>query len=381
MPAASQIDDATHPGRGATRPRLRTAIGIFALASTLLSPPSPAQQAPQAAAAPGNPISIRIVGGLANVNQYTRHEEPFWTQELPRLSSGKLRATIVPFDRAGIRGQDMLRLIQLGVVPFGTALVSLSSTTDPLLGAADLAGLNPDSASLRRNTAAYRPFLEKTLREKHGIELLAIYVYPAQMLFCQQPLKALADLNGRRVRTASATQADWVEALGAKPVNTPFAELIQNLRSGNVECALTGSMSGYTIGLQQHTQHVFTMPVSWGMAIFGANTGAWTALPADQRLMLKQELLRLEQAIWADSERETGEGVRCLTGEQECGGHPGRLQAHTPTIADDQRRRAVLANTVIARWLQRCGQPCAEAWSQTIGPISGVDAKAGPGTQ
>ena len=327
------------------------------------------------ASAPSAAMSLRVVGGLANVNQYTRQEEPFWTQELPRLTNGKLRASIVPFDRAGIRGQDMLRLMQLGVVPFGTALVSLSSATEPLLGAADLAGLNPDMASLRRHVSAYRPFLEKTLREKHGIELLAIYVYPAQMLFCQRPLKSLADLAGRRVRTASATQADWVEALGAKPVNTSFAEMTQNLRSGNVECALTGSMSGYTIGLQQHTQHLFTMPVSWGMAIFGANTGAWAALPPDQRSILKQELMRLEQVIWADSERETGDGVRCLTGEQDCGGQPGRLHAQAPTVADDQRRRNVLAGTVIARWIQRCGTPCAEAWNQTIGPISGVEAR------
>src|SRR6185369_5799775 len=97
-------------------------------------------------------------------------------------------ANIVPFDRAGIRGQDMLRLMQLGVVPFGTALLSQSSAADPLIAAPDLAGLNPDFASLKRHTAAFRPLLEKTLRERYGIELLAIYVYPAQMLFCKQPL-------------------------------------------------------------------------------------------------------------------------------------------------------------------------------------------------
>lgn len=381
MPAAPQNERPVHASRAASALRrwARSARRGIGLTSILLGASLQAQT-PASTPAAGGGTSLRIVGGLANVNQYTRHEEPFWTQELPRLSNGKLRATIVPFDRAGIRGQDMLRLIQLGVVPFGTALTSLSSATEPLLGAADLAGLNPDIASLRRHTAAYRPFLEKTLRERHGVELLAIYIYPAQMLFCQRPMKGLADLTGRRVRTASATQADWVEALGAKPINTPFAELIQNLRSGNVECAITGSMSGYTIGLQQHTQHLFTMPISWGMAIFGANAGAWAALPPEQRQMLKQELMRLEQAIWADSERETGEGVRCLTGEQACGGQPGRLQAHTPTQADDQRRRTVLANTVIARWVQRCGQPCAEAWGQTIGPISGVEARTGPGT-
>ena len=102
---------------------------------------------------------LRIVGGLAGVSQYTRQEEPFWTRELPRLTNGRVSAEIVPFDRAGIRGQEMLRLMQLGVVPYGTALLSLSATQDPVFGAPDLAGLNPDMASTRKTVAAFRPII------------------------------------------------------------------------------------------------------------------------------------------------------------------------------------------------------------------------------
>src|SRR3982074_2039809 len=75
------------------------------------------QSSPCAAQAPAaSPQHLRIVGGLAGVNQYTRYEEPFWTRELTRLSGGRATAEIVSFDRAGIRGQEMLRLVQLGVV-------------------------------------------------------------------------------------------------------------------------------------------------------------------------------------------------------------------------------------------------------------------------
>jgi TRAP-type C4-dicarboxylate transport system substrate-binding protein len=43
---------------------------------------------------------------------------------LPKLSNGKYSAEIVPFDQAGISSGDMLRLIQVGAVPMGTALMS-----------------------------------------------------------------------------------------------------------------------------------------------------------------------------------------------------------------------------------------------------------------
>ena len=136
------------------------------------------------ATGPGAPLRLRVVGGLAGVNQYTRHEAPFWTSELARLSGGALIADIVPFDQAGIRGQDMLRLLQIGTVPFGTALLSRSQVADPELAAVDLPGMNPDVGSLRTHLAAYRPHLARLLRERHQVELLAVYTYPAQMLFC-----------------------------------------------------------------------------------------------------------------------------------------------------------------------------------------------------
>src|SRR5262249_29161505 len=120
-----------------------------------------------------SPIRLKIVGGLATVNQYTRHEQRFWTSVLPAATNGRVTAEIVPFDKAGIRGTEVLRLMQVGTVPFGTALLGVSASTDPEYGAADLAGLNADMESIRRIAAAMRPIMARSLRERYGIELLA----------------------------------------------------------------------------------------------------------------------------------------------------------------------------------------------------------------
>ena len=319
---------------------------------------------------------LRIVGGLAGVSQYTRQEEPFWTQELPRLTGGKVVAEIVPFDRAGIRGQEMLRLMQLGVVPFGTALLALSAAQEPLLAAVDLAGLNPDMKTLRKTVAAFRPYLEKTLRERYGVETLAVYVYPAQVVFCNKPITRLADLAGRRIRTSSAPQADLVEALGGVPVQTGFADIMPNMKSGNIECAITGTMSGNTIGLVDVTTHVHTMAINWGLSVFGANTAAWNALPADVRTLLRHELPKLEQAVWLEAERETGEGIACNIGAPTCtGGRKGKMIEVRASAADEARRHDIFVGTVLARWVQRCGPGCADVWNRTIGPVVGAEAR------
>jgi TRAP-type C4-dicarboxylate transport system substrate-binding protein len=329
----------------------------------------------QASAAPAGGQKLRIVGGLAGLNQYTRNEEPFWTKELPRLSQGRYTAEIAPFDRAGVPGTEMLRLIQLGVVPFGTALLSNISTQYPEYAAPDLAGLNPDMATLRKTVAAFRPYLEKSLRERHGIEVLAVYTYPAQVLFCKRALASLADLKGRRVRVASATQADFAGALGAVPVLAGFAQVLPNMASGNTECAITGTMSGNQLGLHEVTTHVHSLPLTWGLAVFGANLAAWQALPGDLRALLSHELPKLETAIWTESERETAEGMACNRGQASCvGGRRGSMVEVARSADDERRRKEIFADTVLPRWLQRCGARCKDIWDQTIGPAHGIVA-------
>jgi TRAP-type C4-dicarboxylate transport system substrate-binding protein len=271
----------------------------------------------------------------------------------------------------------MLRLMQIGAVPFGTALLPLVAARDPELGAPDLAGLNPDMATLRRNFAAFRPHLERRLRERWGIELLAVYVYPAQVTFCNKPFTGLADLAGRRIRSSSRTQSDLVEALGAQPVQTAFADIVPKLRSGDIECAITGTMSGNTIGLHEVTTHVHTMAANWGLAVFGANAAAWNALPADLRALLRRELPRLEQAIWTDAERETSMGLECNRGSAACvGGSKGQLVVVRESSADARRWREIVVSTILPRWVQRCGLQCAVVWNNTLGPVTGIEAGA-----
>ena len=168
---------------------LRARLACVGLVAGMASGPAPG--APAADPAPSPPLHLHIVGGLGSLKPFTQHEQPFWETELPRLSGGRYTAEIVPFDRAGIRSQEALTLVQLGAVPFATVQVS-GGVKDPELSAPDLSGLNPDMASMRRSVAAFRPYLEDTMRKRYGIEVLALYVYPAQVLFCKKPLAGVA---------------------------------------------------------------------------------------------------------------------------------------------------------------------------------------------
>jgi TRAP-type C4-dicarboxylate transport system substrate-binding protein len=317
---------------------------------------------------------LRVVGGLAGVAQYEQLEKPFWTQRLPQASGGSVTADIVPFDQAGIHAQEMLRLMQLGVVQFGNVLLSAAATQDPILAAPDLAGLVTDGRDLETLLKAFRPTLARVLNERYGVRLLAIYAYPAQVLFCKAPLGSLTELAGRRVRTSGVAQADLVEAFGGKPVQTAFAEVPAALRQGTVDCAITGTLSGYSLGLHQLTRALNTQPFNWGLAAFAVNASAWEALPAGTRALLEQELAQLEHDIVQSAVRQTAEGIACNTGAGQClHGRPGAMVA-TANAADAARMQRVFREVVLPRWLKRCGSACGPVWEQTIAPALGQAA-------
>jgi len=154
-------------------------------------------------------VRLRVVGSLGSLSLFKQLEQPFWERQLPAASGGRLRADIVPADRAGIRPGEMLSLVRAGAVPFSVVPVSSGMGGDPELSAVDLAGLHPDMQALRRSAAALRPLWVAALRERHGAELLAVYTYPAQVLFCRQAWAGGLDgLKGLRIRTSSVSQSD-----------------------------------------------------------------------------------------------------------------------------------------------------------------------------
>jgi len=342
--------------------RRATVVGVLMVA--LFMPPGHAAD---------GPIQLRAVGGLATVSQYEQFEKPFWTRDVPRLTGGRVRADIQPFDRSGLSGQEMLQFMRLGVVPLGTALLAQVSADEPELNAVDLPLLNPDMASLRRTVKLYREHLHLLLLARYNIELLGIYAYPAQVLYCEQPFTGLKDLAGRKIRTSSVGQSELMAALGAIPVVIPFAEIVAAIRGSVVDCAITGTMSGNQIGLPGVTSHIYPMSISWGLSIFGANANAWGLLPPDVRDTLQIGIARLEIQIWDASDRETLAGLACNTGSADCAGGKAFHMTLVPVSAEDDARRArLLAESILPRWIERCGNDCVTAWNRTLGAATGI---------
>jgi len=317
---------------------------------------------------------LRITGGLSNLSPYNDYEKPFWTQAIPSLSKGQVTAEIKGFNEMGIKGPELLRLMSQGVIEFGTATLSYFAGDNPINEAIDLAGLAPDVKTARQVTDAFAPVYAKLYGDNAKVRLLGISTYPGQVLFCNAPIRGLADMKGKKVRTSSRTQADFVEALGGASVTMAFGEVVPALQNKVVDCAITGSLSGYSAKWYEVSTHLMALPINWNQQIHAVNQGTWDKLDPKVRDFLQANVKKLVDNIWDAAAQQTQEGFDCNTGAAACT-RPvkGKMTLVQPSDAD-RAQLAQIREVVLKKWAARCSAQCVSDFNATVGKLLKVTA-------
>lgn len=317
---------------------------------------------------------LRITGGLSNLSPYNDYEKPFWTQAIPSLSKGQVTAEIKGFNEMGIKGPELLRLMSQGVIEFGTATLSYFAGDNPINEAIDLAGLAPDVKTARQVTDAFAPVYAKVYGNDAKVRLLGISTYPGQVLFCNAPIRGLADMKGKKVRTSSRTQADFVEALGGASVTMAFGEVVPALQNKVVDCAITGSLSGYSAKWYEVSTHLMALPINWNQQIHAVNQGTWEKLDPKVRDFLQANVKKMVDNIWDAAALQTQEGYDCNTGAAACT-RPvkGKMTLVQPSDAD-RAQLAQIREVVLKKWAARCSAQCVSDFNATVGKLLKVTA-------
>jgi TRAP-type C4-dicarboxylate transport system substrate-binding protein len=188
---------------------------------------------------------INVVGNLGITTQYKELEVPFWTEKVPAASGGAITATIKPWNEMGLKGPEVFRLLRQGLFDVATAQMGHMAGDAPINDATDLAGLSPTIDTFRKVTDAFRPELERYYGDEFKAKLLGLWSFQAQVLYCRDQIRGLADVKGKRVRTSGASQSDFIEHFGGAGVNMAFGEVQQALANGVIDCAITGTLGGY----------------------------------------------------------------------------------------------------------------------------------------
>lgn len=316
--------------------------------------------------------AFNVVGSIGVLSMYTDKEKPFWTETVPDESDGAIKVQVKPFTELGFKGGEIFRLVSTGTLQFATTVLAYNSGEVPMNEATDLVGLVGSVEELHDVATHFRPTYSKFLEEKHNIKLLGFGTYQAQVIYCRDEFKSIADLKGRKVRASGASQQAFVGFLGGSPVSIAFAEVQPALASGVVDCAITGALSGYKAKWHESAKFISPMPITFGLAAQLANLDWWNGLDPAVRTFLEDKLSGLEDSIFDLAATETETGLACNTSGPCPEGEPAGMTLVAITPEDEALRKEALKSVILPAFAERCGAECVATWNATIGEYVGV---------
>lgn len=236
------------------------------------------------------PIVIRFSHVVAPDTPKGRAAERF--KELAeRMTRGQVRVEVYPNSQL-YKDREELEALQLGAVQMlAPSLAKFSPLGVKEFEAFDLPYIFPDKAALYKVTEGRigRNLLRKL--ESKGITGLAFWDNGFKIMSANQPLVALEDFKGVRMRIQASKVLDaQMRALGAQPMALAFSEAALALREGVVEGTENTPSNMYTQRMHESQKHLTVSNHGYlGYAVI-VNRKFWDGLPATTRNTLAQAM-------------------------------------------------------------------------------------------
>lgn len=254
------------------------------------------------------------------------------------------RTELIPFwgGSLGPNPFDQFDLVRDGVIDVAWILAGYTPGQFPQLQVTELpfTVASAEEASV----VAWRLFDSGLIEGLEDVQVITVWTPDVTNIFLNEPVEGLADLVGKALRTSGATQALFVEAIGAAPQVLGSVEANEGMARGTIDGQLQGWTGMQTFGGFAVAKAAYRVPVGAAPFVLLMNKDTWDGLPADVReVMMKhggEELARrggqaYDAATKAIVDARAAEGFEIIVPDAE-------------TIAAYQETYAAVADTWIA---------------------------------
>lgn len=324
--------------------------------------------------APAAAETLSVVGSWSNLPLHQQFEAPFWTKTLPAADGG-IEVQLTTHNQMGIQGGDVFRMLGDGVFDVGMTVGDYAVGDAPELEGLDVPLIATTPEEAKAMVEAARPMVDDIFAQRFNAKVLAIAPYPPQVVFCKGDVASLADLKGKKIRGSGRMTTKFLEALGAEGVNVAFSEVPGALERSVIDCAVTGSGSGYSAGWWEVTDTLMTLPLGgWDPVVTAMNMDKWNSLSDETKSLIATEVAaKFEAPAWASAAASMSTDTACLTGNGECpAGKPASMKLVVASEADIATARKILTETVLPEWAERAGPDWVKRWNDSVGKTTGV---------
>jgi TRAP-type C4-dicarboxylate transport system substrate-binding protein len=133
------------------------------------------------------------------------------------------------------------------------------------------------------------------LQKRYSARLLGTGRLGTYNLMLKEPIKNLADLKGRKIRTASIEGCiEGVKFFGGSPTPIPFDQIYLALQQGIVDGVLTALNPGVSGKFYEVCKYVVSNDFGIALDKEVISSTAWNRIPAADRTILQTEMSALE---------------------------------------------------------------------------------------
>jgi TRAP-type C4-dicarboxylate transport system substrate-binding protein len=233
-----------------------------------------------------HPIAVQLRGFADEVRTRTR---------------GELDIVIRPAGELPIRATDMVKAVGDGIAQMGQAASSLISGQAPVAGLANAPFLIRDYRDLDRAWPVVAEAADREFR-KFGVTLLFHSGWPPTNVFgAGRPVRSLADLAGRRLRSLDARQAELFGRFRAASVTLAPAEVPVALERGVVEAVVTSAFNAVGSKWAEFLRWAYVAEINVTADYQVVNRAALDKLPPEVQAALREVAAEWSRKMLAEN--------------------------------------------------------------------------------
>ncbi|WP_421953199.1 TRAP transporter substrate-binding protein [Pelagibacterium sp.] len=281
-----------------------------------------------------------------------------WAEAVQEQSDGRIAVELYPAMQLGGAPDSLFGQAQDGVVDVIWTVLGYTPGRFPKSEVFELPFLMSNSAE-ETSAAFYNYVMENSADEFESVHVLALHTHGPGLFHTQEPVNALEDIQGMKIRGGSRIISNMLAQLGAEPVGMPVPQTTEALSRGvingtTVPWEVTPSIRVAEL-VTNHTGFSGENGLYTQTFGFVMNRGTYESLPDD-----------LKAVIDANSGLETSK----MFGRAMDAGDDVGLQ-----IAQDAGNNIItLDEAETARW-KEAAQPTIDQWFADMDAI-GIDGEA-----
>ncbi len=214
-----------------------------------------------------------------------------WTKKIEEESKGRLKFEIYPNGQLVGPPNRQFDAARNGITDIAWCLHGVTPGRYPMTELANLPFTWPSAGvDLPEMGKRMTELAPKYLAAEHkGLHILFMNMANPIVVWSKEPIRSVADFKGKKIRYASITNKQLLEAMGAVPLLIPPPESQDAIAKGIAEGATFPYEAGFAYKLAAVVPYTIEPPLASATFAMVMNPAKYNSLPPDLRAILDKE--------------------------------------------------------------------------------------------